>query len=183
LMERRSAVHAHRRSRVPFTMVETGIIIARHVPVATHHIVDVVAERRRLGCVLATTETKLVGSNEICPLVQLFQLARESGREDKTSNRVTIAGRAMGIQFSSGIPSWNIYFGQVANTSDLNIIRGLYKVRASDGTARDKTRSITRLDTPSHFDLLGVADDRSGSRVRRGENTKVVKRVHVGILA
>jgi len=46
---------------------------------------------------MATTETKLVGSNEVRPLVQLFNLARESGREYKTTDRVTIAIRAMRI--------------------------------------------------------------------------------------
>jgi hypothetical protein len=30
-------------------------------------------------------------------------------------------------------------------TSDLNVIRGLYKVRASDSTVGDETGSITRL--------------------------------------
>ena len=79
----------------------------------------------------------------------------------------TVAIRTMRIQFSSGIPSRDIYFGQVANTlmtvpvvldeedslggkgggrtSDLNIVWGLYKVRASNGTIGDKTRSIARL--------------------------------------
>jgi len=49
------------------TRVETGTIIARHVPCATHHIVDVLAERRRLGPVLTSAETKLVGSDEVLP--------------------------------------------------------------------------------------------------------------------
>jgi hypothetical protein len=55
------------RPRVPLTCVKTGIIVARHVPIATHHIVNVVAERGRPGCVLATAEAKLGGSNKILP--------------------------------------------------------------------------------------------------------------------
>lgn len=47
--------------------VETGIIIARHVPYATHHIIDVVAERGRIWRILATPEAKLGGSDEILP--------------------------------------------------------------------------------------------------------------------
>ena len=39
-------------------------------------------------------------------------------------------------------------------TSDLNIIWGLHKVRASNGTIRNKTGSITRL---SRVDELYVA--------------------------
>ena len=49
----------------PLARVETGFVIARHVPCATHRIVDVFAEPGRLGPVLASTETKLVGSDEI----------------------------------------------------------------------------------------------------------------------
>jgi hypothetical protein len=49
------------------TRVETSFIIARHVPSATHGIVDVVTERGRLGRILASAETKLVGSNKILP--------------------------------------------------------------------------------------------------------------------
>jgi hypothetical protein len=47
------------------TRVETSTIIAGHVPCATHYIVDVLTERGRLGPVLTSAETKLVGSNEI----------------------------------------------------------------------------------------------------------------------
>lgn len=79
------------------TCVETGIIIARHVPRATHRIIDVIAERWRIWPVLATAEAKLVGSDEIRPLVELLNLAVESRRKYKTSNRVTIAVLAMGI--------------------------------------------------------------------------------------
>jgi hypothetical protein len=47
------------------TCVETGIIIARHVPCATHHIIDVIAEPGRVWRVFATAEAKLLGSDEI----------------------------------------------------------------------------------------------------------------------
>jgi hypothetical protein len=59
-------LEAH-RPRFPLARVKARIIIARHVPCATHRIIDVVAEPGRLRCVLATAETKLVGSNEILP--------------------------------------------------------------------------------------------------------------------
>jgi hypothetical protein len=59
--------HEAHRPRVPLACVKPGIIIARHVPAATHHIIDVVAETGRRGCILATTEAKLVGSDEILP--------------------------------------------------------------------------------------------------------------------
>lgn len=49
------------------TRVETGIIIARHVPSATHRIIDMIAERGRIWRVVATAEAKLVRSDEILP--------------------------------------------------------------------------------------------------------------------
>jgi hypothetical protein len=55
------------RSGIPLTCVETGIIIARHVPRATHRIINVIAEPWRICPVLATAEAKLVGSDEILP--------------------------------------------------------------------------------------------------------------------
>ena len=51
----------------PLTRVETSFIIARHVPCATHHIVDVLAERGGPRPVLASAETKLVGRDELLP--------------------------------------------------------------------------------------------------------------------
>jgi len=57
----------------------------------------VIAEPRRVWPIVATAEAKLGGSDEIGPLVELLNLAREGRRKYKTSNRVTIAVRAMGI--------------------------------------------------------------------------------------
>jgi len=148
LVESRCTVYTHRLPGVPFTRVKAGSIIAGHVPFATHHIVDVIADRRRLRRVLTATEAEFFGRDEIRPLVQLLELARKSGREYKTSNWIAFAVRTMRIQFSSGVSSRDIYFGQVTNTSDLDVVWGLYKVRASNGTIRDKARSIARLDAP-----------------------------------
>ena len=100
----------------PVTRVKAGSIIAGHVPCTTHHIVDVVAERRRPRRVLAGTEAELVSRDEILsrekgidepsvavetdepgsayrPLVHLLELARKSGREYKTSDRITWSTR------------------------------------------------------------------------------------------
>jgi len=93
----RSAVYSHRLPGGPLTRVETGSIIARHVPIATHGIVDVVTERGRLGRILASAETKLVGSNKIRPFMYLFNLTSESRREYKASDRIAIAVGTMGI--------------------------------------------------------------------------------------
>lgn len=78
--------------------------------------------------------------------MQLFNLARESRGEYKTSDWITFSIRTVGIKFTSSVSGGNIYLGQVANASDLNVIRGLYEVRSSNGAIRDDARSITRLE-------------------------------------
>jgi hypothetical protein len=59
--------YAAYRSGIRLTCVKTGIIIARHVPCATHRIIDVIAEPGRIWRIIATAEAKLAGSDEILP--------------------------------------------------------------------------------------------------------------------
>ena len=52
-------------SAITITHIEAGIIVAWHVPLATHLIVDVLAECRSISSILATTEAKLRIRHEI----------------------------------------------------------------------------------------------------------------------
>lgn len=140
------------------------------------------AESRSLRSILASAEAKLRIRHEICPLVHLLDLTRESTREDKATYGIAITIRTMWVQFSSGVSLRDIYFGEVANTSNLDVIWCLHKVRTRDGTIRDKTCPISRLNTPRHFKALSVADSRICTRIRRREDTEVVDRVDVGVL-
>jgi hypothetical protein len=52
-------------SAITVTLIEAGIIVAWHVPIAAHHIVDVLAECRSISSVLTTTEAKFRSRHEI----------------------------------------------------------------------------------------------------------------------
>lgn len=64
------------------------------------------------------------------------------------------------IQFTTFITLLNIELGEIADTSDLNIIWSLDKVDTLKSTVRDKTRAPTRLGAPSNFLLLGSSNNR-----------------------
>ena len=64
------------------------------------------------------------------------------------------------IQFATFILLLYVELGEIANTSDLNIIWSLDKVHTLQSTVRDKTRTPTRLGAPSNFLLLGNTDNR-----------------------
>jgi hypothetical protein len=64
------------------------------------------------------------------------------------------------VQFTAFVSLLNVELGEIADTSDLNVIRSLDKVDTLKGTVRDETRAATRLGAPSNFLLLRNADSR-----------------------
>lgn len=50
---------------ITITLIEARTIVAGHVPIATHLIVDVLAECRSISSILATAEAKFRGRHEI----------------------------------------------------------------------------------------------------------------------
>jgi len=73
-----SAVDAHGFSAVSQTSVErASAVVARHVPVATHYIVDVLAVFPCSGSSgVADTETEFAFGHEGGPLVNLLHIAK-----------------------------------------------------------------------------------------------------------
>ncbi len=65
----------------------TSSIVSRHVPLAAHNIINVLAESRSVWTVLATTEAELAIGHEIGPLMELVQ-STKSAREDQSTDRV-----------------------------------------------------------------------------------------------
>lgn len=63
-------------------------VVSWHIPVAPHHIVDVLAQGGGVGSVFATTNAELVVRNEVGPFVQLLRLT-ERAREHQTANWVS----------------------------------------------------------------------------------------------
>lgn len=83
----------------------------------------------------------------------------------------------MRIQLATGISVRNVQGGEITDTCDLYVVRGLNEMRASYGTIRDQTRPIARLDAPGDLDAFGYPDGRVCARLRRSKNTEVVDRV------
>lgn len=145
LVEGRCTVYAHRLTSVTQAALEdTRAVVTRHVPFTTHHVVDVLAQCRCLGSVLASTETEFRVGHKVRPLMKLSKLSECAG-EDKTANRVAIAICTVGIEFTSCITLGNIDLSEITNAGDLHIVRGLDEVCALDSAVRNKTSSITIL--------------------------------------
>ena len=76
----------------------------------------------------------------------------------------------MGVELASLITLGDVDLGQVADTGNLDIVRGLDEVRASDRAVGNETGPVAVLGAPGDFDTLGVAD---GAHLRRGPKAEV----------
>ena len=56
--------NAHLAS-VAFARIKSSSVITRHVPVAAHHVVDVLAKSGSLGSILACTDAERIESHEV----------------------------------------------------------------------------------------------------------------------
>lgn len=69
----------------------TRVVVGGHVPRTAHLVVDMLAQRGRVGAVLARTDAELLRRHEIRPFVDLRRLAVERAREDETADGVAYA--------------------------------------------------------------------------------------------
>ncbi len=83
----------------------------------------------------------------------------------------------MRIQLSSRVTLGNVELGQVTDTSDLDVIRSLYEVRALDGSIRNEAGAIAALETPRDFDSLRLTDHGLWTGLRGSKQAEVVDRV------
>ena len=105
---------------------------------------------------------------------------RIAGRERCIARRalLTIPILTVGVEFSPLITWSNVDLREVADTQDLNVVRGLYEVCASDGTIGDEPCPVARLDAPCDLDTLRVPDDGVRAGFRRSKDAPVFYRVH-----
>lgn len=184
LVERRRAVHAHGLARVALTALKRpGIVVRGHVPRAAHLVVDVLAERGRVGPVLARAEAELRVRHVVRPLVHLHILARERVREHEPADRVAVPVCAVWIELAASVARRDVDLRQVADAGDLDVVGSLHEMRALDRVRWDGTCAIAVLETPRDFNTLGVADSRICTWLRRSIEAKVIDRVDVDVLA
>lgn len=152
-----STIDTHGQVVVALAVLErAGSVVCGHVPVAAHHIVDVLTISGSV-CSGTSAETELGGGHERGPFVILQGLAK-SIPINQSSNRVSIPIRTMRIEFTSRITSRNVHTGELAYTSNLDIVWCLDKVDAFETAVGDGTSTATRSSAVGNFNTFSVAD-------------------------
>lgn len=183
LEECRATIDAHRLATITVALLEySGIIICWHIPVASHHIIDVLTPFRSLWSRFTSAETEFSVRDKVRPFMKLLKVPKGVG-EDQSTDWVTIPIRTVRIQLASCITFGNVDFSEISNTSDLNEIWRLDKVSARDCTIWNQSCAIARLDTPGYLDALRVSDNRVRTGIRWGPNTPIIDVIDVSILA
>ena len=91
--------------------------------------------------------------------------------------RLTIAIRAVRVELAARVALGDVDLRQVADAGDLDVVRGLDKVRARDRAVGDEARAVALLDAPRDLYTLGVSDNGAGAGRGRREEAEVVERV------
>jgi len=99
LVESGGPINTHGLARITEAIFKSArIIVTWHVPIATHEIVNVLAQRRGPSSIFTSSETELGRGHEVGPLVHLLQLAIvECAGEDETSDGIAVPGGTVGI--------------------------------------------------------------------------------------
>ena len=90
---------------------------------------------------------------------------------------LTVPILAVRVELSPLIARSNVDLREVADTQDLNVVRGLYEVCAGDGTIWDKPCPVAGLDAPCDLDALSLSYGRAGAGLRRAVDTPVINTV------
>jgi len=172
-------INAHRKSGVSSTIFElASVVVGRDVPEAAHDIVDVVAKAGSTSP-NAGTEAELVVRDEAGPFMVLETLT-EAVAVDETTNGVALSISTPVVQFPSSVTLGDVDLGEIANTGDLDVFRGLDEVDTLESAIWDGARAAARLGAVGDSQSLGVTDR---SRVWRCPETEVACRVDPGCLA
>ena len=88
-------------------------------------------------------------------------------REDEGTNRVTHAGSTVRVELATRIALRDVHLGEVADTSDLDVGRGLGEVDTLQRAVGDEASTTARLEAPR--DDLGLHVAHLTDRRRRVE--------------
>lgn len=92
-----SDIDAHKEVAVPYTSLEHVIrVITGHDPIASHHIVNMIAVLPGVGSSLAGSDTELCSRHEVGPFVNLRQSTECFGKDEGTDG-VSVTVRTVGI--------------------------------------------------------------------------------------
>ena len=102
---------------------------------------------------------------------------RQKALHSPKGKLLTVPILAVRVELSPLIARSNVDLREVADTQDLNIVRGLYEVCAGDGTIGDEPCPVARLDAPCDLDTLSFSNSRAGAGLRRAVDTPVINAV------
>lgn len=157
LVPGRGAVHTHRLVVVAQAALKHArVVVRRHVPVAAHHVVDMVAVHRRVRAD-ARAEAELRVRDERRPLVVL-QPCAERVPEDEPADGVPVAVRAVRVELAARVARGHVDLREVADARDLDVVRRLDEVHALEGAVGDGARAAPALRAPRDLLALRVAD-------------------------
>ena len=133
---RRCAIYTHRSANIAITALEyTCVVVRCHVPIAAHHVVDMVA-LDCCFCTYARTEAELIVCDEGRPFVVL-QVLNEGVAEDETADRVPVPIRSMRVELTTLVPVGDVHRREVTDTSHLDVLRRLDEVYTMKSTIWD----------------------------------------------
>jgi len=117
-MESGAAINTHGLIRIAHAILEgTSVVVPWHIPLASHYVINVIAQSGSSWRILASTEAELTVGHKVRPLVHLCQRA-ERAREYKTANRISVAVSTVRVEFSSSIARGNIDFREITDACD-----------------------------------------------------------------
>lgn len=169
----RCAINAHREIVVAEARLKhTTVVVRRHIPVATHHVVDVLAVARCVRA-CARAEAELVVADEARPLVVL-ECGAERVAVNETTNWVTVAVRAMRVELASLIAVRDVQAREVTHARHLNVVWRLNEVHAMECAIRNCARAPAALCAPGDLLPLRVPDSALARRCPQAEIINIV---------
>jgi len=168
------AVNAHWEIIIRITVLEdTCVVVCRHVPVAPHNIIDVVAIPHSIRP-NASTDTEFRIREKLGPFVVLSAAAKRVAVNQSTDGVSSTIGTPI-VQLAPFISLKHVYFSKVAYARDLDVIGRLDEVDPLEGTIRHKTSTMPSLGAPRNLFTLRVTD--ATIRRRRSKEAEVLGRI------
>jgi len=107
-MEGGGPVDTHGLATIPLAVLKHArIVVGWHVPLTTHLVVDVLAERRRLRARLARAEAEHRIGDKVRPFEDLLQWSEGSG-EYEAPNGVSVSVSSVRVELSPSISHGDI---------------------------------------------------------------------------
>lgn len=177
LAEGRATVSSLQQTDVTVARLEdTGVVVGRDVPPATHHVVDMLALG---GCTFAPacTQAELVVRHKVGPLADKvgFAVGSRIGRSvDDAADRVTQIVGAVRIKLSSIVTVGDQDAGEITHAGDLNVVPGPDKVCTLDRAVRNQTCAVSIRGAVSNPRTLLFSDS---AVLGRTPETEIFERV------